>query len=229
MLQAIIFDFNGVILNDEPVHFAAMRETVASVGVDLKEEQYWGKYLPLDDARCLDAILRDHAIPLKRGKRQKMLLRKSQTYQRLSPAKLQLFPGVVEFIQAAALSSPLALASGAQRSEIESTLESEGLRRYFLVIAAAEDFSRGKPHPESFLFVLKQLNDSLGSDPIRPEGCLVIEDSFGGIQGAKDAGMKCMAVTNSYPRRMLGAADLVVNSLKEVRVDDLKRLFGESL
>jgi beta-phosphoglucomutase len=229
MLKAIIFDFNGVILNDEPVHLAAMQETVASVGVELTKEEYWSKYLPLDDSQCLEAILRDHSIRLGQEEKQKMLLRKSQSYQKLLPARFQLFPGVTDFIKAAALRYPLALASGAQRSEIESTLESEGLRRYFVVIAAAEDFIRGKPHPESFLFVLKQLNDFLDSTHIGTEECLVIEDSLGGILGAKDAGMKCMAVANSYPRSMLRAADLVVNSLDEVRVDDLIRKFGESM
>ena len=98
------------------------------------------------------------------------------------------------------------------------------------MIAAAEDFSRGKPHPESFLFVLRRLNESLDSDsvPIQPRECLVIEDSVGGVQGAKAAGMMCMAVTNSYPRQMLGAANLVIDSLEEVRADSLKKLFEES-
>jgi beta-phosphoglucomutase len=226
MLKAIILDFNGVILNDEPIHFAAMQEAVASIGVDLRKEEYWEKYLPMDDAQCLEAILLDRSVLLKREEKQKLLARKAQIYQKLLPDRFQLFPGVAEFIKAAALLYPLALASGARRSEIESALESVGLKHYFAVIIGAEDFKKGKPHPKSFLLVLRRLNEASGSIPMRTEECLVVEDSVGGVQGAKDAGMKCMAVTNSYPQNMLGAADLVVNSLDEVRVDDLKKLFG---
>ncbi len=228
MLKAIILDFNGVILNDEPVHYAAMREAVAGLGVDLKEEDYWDKYLPFDDIQCLEAICRDNSIPVARNTQQETLALKSQLYHKLLPDHFRLFPGVTEFIKAAALLYPLALASGARRAEIESALESTGLKRYFVLIAAAEDFVKGKPHPESFVYALQRLNDSLDSRAIQPGECLVIEDSVRGIQAAKAAGMVCLAVTNSYPRNMLEAADLVIDSLEEVRVDNLKELFGES-
>ncbi len=227
MLKAIICDFNGIILNDEPLHFEAMRESVAEFGVDLSRQEYWGKYLPLDDRGCLEAICRDYSIQLSREERNRTLMRKSQAYGRLLRKNFQLFPGAAEFVRAASSMYPLAIASGARRDEIESTLESTDLRRYFVVIAAAEDFTRGKPHPESFLLALQRLNDALGSARVMPSECLVIEDSAEGVAGARTAGMKCLAVTNSYPREMLGAANRVVASLEEVQLDSLDSMFRE--
>jgi HAD superfamily hydrolase (TIGR01509 family) len=225
MLKAIIFDFNGVILDDEPLHFAAMRDTVAEFGIHLTKAAYWNKYLPYDDNECLEAICRDYSFQLNAEERETALARKSRNYQQLLRGGCPLLPGVDQFIQAAARLYPLALASGARREEIESTLELTGLKRYFLIVVAAEDFLRGKPHPESFLLALERLNAALDTLPIRPEECLVIEDSVGGISGARAAGMSCMAVTNSYPREALAAANRIVASLGEVQLDSLQALF----
>jgi beta-phosphoglucomutase len=228
MLKAIILDFNGVILDDEPLHFAAMRDAVADLGIHVTREVYWSRYLPLDDTQCLESICRDHSLLLKAGEREKVLAYKSRNYQQLLRGGFPLLPGAAQFIRAAAERYPLALASGARRDEIESTLESTGLKRYFVIIVAADDFLQGKPHPESFLLALKRLNTALNSPPIRPQECLVIEDSVGGISGARAAGMLCMAVTNSYPSEALRAANRVVASLDGAQLDSLQTLFEET-
>lgn len=228
MLRAIILDFNGVLLDDEPLHFGAMRDAVADYGVDLTRQTYWDRYLPLDDARCLEAICRDCSVRLSPKERANALERKARTYRRLLRDQFPLFPGVAAFIRIAAERYPLALASGARREEIESALDSTGLRRYFVAIVAAEDFAQGKPSPDSFLLTLERLNAALGPPPILPGECLVIEDSVGGIQGAKLAGMACMAVSNSYPIEMLQAADRVVASLETVPLESLQALFEET-
>jgi len=225
MLKAIIIDFNGVILDDEPLHFAAMRDAVADLGIPLTKEAYWSKYLPFDDNQCLESICQDHSFKLSAEERAITLARKSHNYQRLLRDGCPLLPGVSQFIQAAAEIYPLALASGARREEIESALELTGLKRHFLVVVAAEDFRQGKPDPESFLLALERLNAALNAIPIRPEECLVIEDSVGGISGARAAGMACMAVTNSYPHEALAAANRIVASLGEVQLDSLQALF----
>ncbi len=227
MLRAIIFDFNGVILDDELLHFEAMRNVITGYGVDLAREMYWDRYLPLDDQQCLEAICRDYSISMNSEERKNALERKARFYWQSLRGHFPLFPGVDRFIRAAAHRYPLALASGARREEIESTLDSTGLRRYFVVIVAAEDFAQGKPHPESFLLALKRLNAAIDSPQIRPEECLVIEDSIGGIRGAQTAGMICMAVTNSYPGEALSAADRIVASLENVRLESLQTLFEE--
>jgi beta-phosphoglucomutase len=227
MLKAIIFDFNGVIIDDEPLHFKAMQEAVADLGITLTEAAYWDKYLPLDDNECLEAIRLDHAVRLTEEDRIRTLQIKTASYNRLLENRLPLFPGAARFIASAAHRYPLALASGATREEIENSLEATGLKQHFLVIVAAEDFSLGKPHPESFLLALKKLNTAIvGKLPsIMPEECLVIEDSVGGVAGARSAGMRCLAVSNSYPPEKLKEANRVIDSLEEVQIDSLAALF----
>jgi HAD superfamily hydrolase (TIGR01509 family) len=227
MLRAIIFDFNGVILDDEPLHFLAMREAVADLGIALTEEDYWEKYLPFDDNACLEAICRDHAVPLDGENRTRALQTKAAAYKRRLENRLPIFAGAEGFIASAAQRYPLAVASGANREEIETTLEATGLNRHFLVVVAAEDFSLGKPHPESFLLALEKLNEAIDpeSASIAPEECLVIEDSVGGVAGARAAGMRCLAVSNSYPQEKLQEADRVVGSLEEVHLESLPALF----
>lgn len=229
MLRAIIFDFNGVILNDEPLHYRSMHDTLGELGITLSEEDYWGKYLPLDDVSCLEAICNDRAFQLAAEQRQFVLARKVELYRQLLQDQYPLFPGAPQFVRSAAEKYPLALASGARRDEIERTLDKTGLHSCFRVIVSAEDFAHGKPHPESFLLALSELNASLNgqSSPILPAECLVIEDSMGGVQGARAAGMMCMAVTNTYPREKLLAANLIVTSLQEVGVENLQSLLEE--
>jgi HAD superfamily hydrolase (TIGR01509 family) len=224
MLKAIIFDFNGVILDDEPLHFEAMREAVLDFDIVLTREEYWSKYLPFDDTECLDAILRDKSVQPAESRRTSVLEKKAKVYQRLLRGGLPLFPGAAKFIEAAAALYPLALASGARRNEIESTLNATGLMRHFSVIVAAEDFIHGKPNPESFLLALERLNSVLNRRAILPNECLVIEDSAGGVIGARAAGMACLAITNSYPPEALVAANKVVASFEEIQPDGLAAL-----
>lgn len=227
MLKAIIFDFNGIILNDEPLHFRAMQEAVARLGVRVTEREYWDRYLPLDDWRCLAAICSDHSRPLTKEEQEEALSHKLKAYQRLLQGGHPLFPGVAQFIVRAASVYPLAVATGARREEVTDTLAATGLERYFRVVVSAQDFTMGKPHPESYLLALRRLNERLDghTGPIAPAECLVIEDSVHGVRGALSAGMACLAVTNTYSREKLAAANRVVGSLAEVEINSLPSLF----
>jgi len=230
MLRAIIFDFNGIILNDEPVHFRAMRDAVAGLGMRLEWDQYWERYLPLDDGRCFDAICADQSVSVSPAERSEALRRKVALYQDYMRNDFPLFPGSAEFVRHSALRYPLAVASGARRQEVEETLSGAGLLDCFRIIVAAEDFTLGKPHPESFLLALRHLNERLdGSSPIRPRECLVVEDSVGGVQGSRAAGMRCLAVSNTYTAGQLAAAsaDRVVASLDGLTVESLQDLFED--
>jgi beta-phosphoglucomutase len=228
MLKAIILDFNGVIVNDEPLHFLAMRDVVSEFGIILSEQDYWSRYLPLDDESCLRAICDSHCVNLSEKQREQALFRKAALYKELIGERYPLFPGAPDFVRSAAERYPLALASGARRDEIHRTLEVAGLMSCFRVIVAAEDFTFGKPHPESYLLALKHLNHLLNGNPsILPGECLVIEDAVAGVQGARAAGMKCLAVSTSYPEDKLLAANRVAPSLAEVSVDSLQGIFEE--
>ncbi len=231
MLKAIIFDFNGIILNDEPVHFQAMRDAVAELGIRVSEQEYWDNYLPLDDKSCLRAICLKHGRELTEEETGDTLECKARLYRRRLRHRFPLFPGVAELIRTSAGQFPLAVASGARRDEIELTLTATGLIQYFQVLVGAQDFIQGKPHPESFLRALRLLNGKLnnGSPAIRPKECLVIEDSIGGIEGARAAGMFCLAVTNSYPAGRLVGANRIVDTLAGIGLEYLRGIIEGEL
>jgi len=227
MLRAVIFDCDGVIVNSEPHHLTAFREVLATEGIPLSIEEYYTKYLAMDDKGCFEAVLRDHDRPIDNKILKSLIIRKMEVYRRLSNQELILYPGVVELVNNLKDRYRLAIASGAFRGEVKYALEKGGIRSAFPVLVTAQDVRNGKPHPEAFQTALSQINqqDPVPSPPIRPEECLVIEDSVHGIDGAKAAGMKCLAVTNSYPKAKLTRADIIVDNLEGIEPQDLEALF----
>ncbi len=153
---------------------------------------------------------------LDEAKLAELIARKAGYYQDAICNHVAIFPGVKNLIASVAASLPLAVASGALRQEIETILKGSGLLTYFKAIVSAEDVERGKPEPEIFLKALTALNAQHMGSPIAPADCLVIEDSKEGIRGARQAGMKCLAVTNSHPAELLREANAIVSSLEEV-------------
>lgn len=227
MLRAVIFDCDGVIVDSEPHHLKAFKEVLAGEGITLTTEEYYSKYLAMDDKGCFEAVLRANNRPVDNKILKKLIIRKMDVYRRLSRQELFLYPGVVDLVKKLHGKVRLAVASGAFRGEVKFALDAGGMRDAFPVMVTAQDVRNGKPHPEAFQTALAQINqkDPIPSPPIRPDECLVIEDSLHGVEGAKAAGMKCLAVTNSYPKEKLGHADLVVESLDRIRPEDLEKLF----
>jgi HAD superfamily hydrolase (TIGR01509 family) len=155
---------------------------------------------------------------------EELVKRKKAYFEPVLRRNLQLFPGVVQFIREAAETYPLAIASGALRHEVELIVQHAGVRDCFQVIVTAEDFANSKPHPEPFLKALRLLNEKR-EDKIQPHECLVIEDSFHGVRAAHRAGMRCLAVTNSYPQEQLSEAERVVESLEGLSLKEVESLF----
>ncbi len=227
VLKAIIFDCDGIIVNSEPHHLKAFQQTLKEAGISLSEEEYYRKYLAMDDKGCFEAVLQLHQHPINNGILKGLILKKMAFYRTLSQQELLLYPGVVEFVKEVEKHYLLAIASGAFRGEIKFALDKGEIRSFFKVIVSAQDVQHGKPHPEAFLSALAKLNQvSPYSTPILTKECLVIEDSLHGVEAAHAAGMRCLAVTNSYPKRLLdGKADWVVESLSEVAPKDLDAFF----
>jgi len=227
MLRAVIFDCDGVIVNSEPHHLTAFREVLSHEGIGLSTEDYFSKYLAMDDKGCFEAVLHDHNRPVDNKILKGLIVRKMEAYRRLSQQELILYPGVVELVNKLKDRYKLAIASGAFRGEVKFALDKGGMQGAFPVLVTAQDVRNGKPHPEAFQTALAQINQAepVPSPPIRPEECLVIEDSLHGIEGAHAAGMKCLAVSNSYPKEKLGHAERVVESLEGLRPEDLEKLF----
>jgi beta-phosphoglucomutase len=227
MLRAIIFDCDGVIVDSEPHHFKAFQQILSEEGISFTKEEYFQKYLALDDKTCFETAFAAHGKTYDNRILKDLIIRKMAVYRQLSQQGLFLYPGVVEFIKKVKGSYRLAIASGAFRGEIKFALDKAELRPAFPVIVSAQDVRNGKPHPEAFLLALQLTNEMhpMPSPPIRPEECLVIEDSIHGVEGAHAAGMKCLAVSNSYPKGKLAHAEMVVASLQEVAPSDLEKLW----
>jgi HAD superfamily hydrolase (TIGR01509 family) len=221
-LRAIIFDFDGVIADTEPLHFAGFRQTLAEIGISLTESDYYADYLGYDDRGCFIAALTANHHPTDPPALAQLMQRKAHAYLESVKEHLVVFPGVREFVREAAAVYPLAIASGALRHEIEVILEQAGLRKEFLHITSAEDVTRGKPDPQPFLQALNGLNRQRQVQAITAESCLVIEDSIPGIRGAITAGMKVLAVANTHTIQDLHEAHAVAQSLVQVRLSELR-------
>jgi len=224
MLSAVIFDFNGIIVDDEPIHFKLFQKVFREEGITLTEKVYYERYLGFDDRGAFTAGFRENKQPLDDAKLQQLIDRKADYYQDMIRNHVSIFPGVRSLVSALAEKLPLAVASGALRTEIETILETSGLLHHFKVIVSAQDVKRGKPEPEIFLKALAELNAGESAHSIEAANCVVIEDSKEGVRGARHAGMKCLAVTNSYPAELLREANLVVKSLEEVTLPVLQKL-----
>jgi HAD superfamily hydrolase (TIGR01509 family) len=225
MLQAVIFDFNGIIVDDEPIHYRLFQRVFAEEGIDLAEATYYQRYLGFDDRGAFLAGFRDHGRAIGAAKLQQLIARKADYYQEAIRHHVAIFPGVRALVEDLTRHVPLAVASGALRQEIETILQTAGLLSHFRAIVSAEDVQQGKPEPEIFIKALAALNAANGAGAaIAPVDCVVIEDSKEGVRGARHAGMKCLAVTNSHPSELLQEADAIVASLEEVTVPYLRHL-----
>ena len=227
MLRAVIFDFNGIIVDDEPIHFELFQKIFAEEGIDLSQDAYYARYLGFDDRGAFSFGYREHNRSLSQDKLTELIERKAVYYQEAIRNHVAIFPGVKSLVADLARSLPLAVASGALRNEIETILTTAGLLNHFKVIISAEDVERGKPEPDVFLKALAALNQQNSNrSPIVASECVVIEDSKEGIKGARRAGMKCLAVTNSHPAELLKEANAVIKTLETVTVDFLNSLCG---
>ncbi len=155
-----------------------------------------------------------------------LIERKSGHYDDLIKGNIEILPGVRSFIEKIAGKYRIAIGSGAMKGEITDILEFAGIRGLFEIIVGAEDIENCKPAPDVYLEVLRRLNESSSSSvSVSADECLVVEDSVSGIKAALAAGMKCLAVTNSYSADELSSAHMVRESLSSVGTEDLSALF----
>ena len=223
-MDALIFDFDGVVIDSEPIHLEGFRRVLDTVGVSLSRDDYYEKYLGSDDHDCLMEALRAAGRDCSEELIASLVAKKTRFIQETFAGAIQPQPGAAELIRAAADAGiPLAVCSGALRREIVLAARSIGVLDCFGVIVAAEDVDHGKPDPEGYVKTLSQLSDLLAT-PLEASRTIVIEDSPAGIQAGKGAGMKVLAVTASYPAESLREADRVVDCLTQVDVVDLGRM-----
>jgi beta-phosphoglucomutase len=212
MIRAVVFDFDGVIANSEPLHFRAFRDVLSARDVTLTEREYYDTYLGYDDRGAFRAIAENRRVTFSEADVADLLARKAVRLEALEREGSVLFPGAREAIARMARGCPLAIASGARKAEILRVLEHEQLASSFHVVVAAEDTPVSKPAPDPYLRAVTLLAAAahLALDPAE---CVAIEDSRWGLESARAAGLKTVAISHTYRAEELTQADLVIGHL----------------
>ena len=223
MIRAVVFDFDGVIANSEPLHFRAYRDVLAERGLALTERAYYDRYLGYDDVGAFVAIGADAGVTLDSPTIAELVARKAVRLEALERDASVLFPGARDAIERMAARGPVAIASGALRSEILRVLDREQLRRHFPIVVSAEDTPSSKPDPAPYLLAVQQLAQRVND--LQPSECVAIEDSRWGLMSARVAGLRTVAVTHTYGADELhDAADEVIDHLDHFTAELLTRL-----
>ena len=231
MIKAILFDFNGVIIDDEPLQLKAAQDALKVEGITLTEQDYYDS-LGMDDVTFFRAAFARAGREYTEAGLNRVLEEWTKMHRELISEELPLFPGVVTFIKSLARHYPLAVVSMARRASIEYVLERAGLAQAFTVIVSAEDVSACKPDPACVNRALEKLNEARrggdGQNALAPAECLVIEDAPPGIVAARTAGMRTLGVTNTVSEAALRAAgaDVVTHSLADWTDDAVRHVFN---
>ncbi len=222
----MVFDFDGVLVDSEPMHLAAFQHVLEPLGVRLTRDAYYEKYLGFDDNDCFIAVLTDGGVAFDDSRIADLISAKAKILEEQLGESVPL-PGSVELIEEGFRRHiPLAICSSALRGEIELACGKFAVLDKLTAIVGSEDVTRSKPDPQCYRLVLERLTEITGS-AIEPTRTIAVEDSPFGIDAAKGACMKTLAVTNSYPPDRLQSADRIVDSLREVTIDSLEELLQE--
>lgn len=217
-MRAVIFDFDGIIVDSEPLILKLTQEMAAREGWTVSEEDYYHDYLALDDRGIVEHLYASHGRSVDVVRRDELVAWKGQRYQEIISDGLPPIAGAAAFITEMASHYPLAIASGSLHVEIHHLLTKMGLREKFSVLATADDCWRSKPDPEVYLLALLRLRalPNFRDQPLQPEECLAVEDAPLGVIAAHGAGFKCLALTHSRPSEELQHADLIAPGFAEV-------------
>ena len=208
MITAVVFDFDGVLADSEPLHLSACQEVFASVGIELTREDYFANYLGYDDLEMFRKLGEREGWPLTEEKVTALIDAKAAVFDQVIARTDVLFPAAAACIEALAEHFPLGIASGALRHEIQMILARGGLGHHFRFIVASGDTPNSKPWPDPYVRAARLHG-------IDASECVAIEDSRWGIESAKAAGLKCVGITTSSPAAELQAAERVIGSLSE--------------
>ena len=229
MINAIFFDFNGVIIDDENLQMQVYQELFREQGIELTEADYMSS-LGMDDDTFVRAGYQRANAAVTEEAVQAMLAEKTVRHRKLIENELPFFPGVVTFLKAVAREHAVGLVSMATLDEAGYVLDRANLTPLFSVMVTADDVKVCKPAPDCYRVALEKLNEKRREQrllPLLPKECLVVEDSPPGIQSGKGAGMKTLGITNTVSEEALRAAgaDVVTPSLFDWNVDAVHHVF----
>lgn len=229
MIKGILFDFNGVIIDDEPIQMKAYQEILKKEGIDLTEEEYRACF-GMDDVTFVEAAYKRAGKTPETNKVLEITNAKTARWRELVADELPIFEGIDNFVHKMAQDFTLGIVSMAKREEIEFVLDTAGLRECFPVIVSAEDVSVCKPNPECYRVGFNKLDlyrSTHGHLPMNHKDCLVIEDTPQGIMAAKGADLMALGVTNTVDADEMrdAGADSIAKNLNDWMPDSVRRVF----
>jgi len=229
MIKAILMDFNGVIIDDEPIQMQAYQEVLEPEGVEVTEESYLGS-LGMDEAAFVRNAFAICDKQCDEPRMHELIKAKQEKWRGIIEKELPLFDGIKGFVEKMAQEFTLGIVSMAPRNEIDLVLDRAGLSQHFPVVVSAEDVSNCKPDPEIFRKGFQEIDavrTSQGHLPMTHGECLVIEDSPPGIVGARNADLPALGVTNTVSAAALRAAGAgaVATDLRDWMPDSIRRVF----
>ncbi|MBL8181847.1 MAG: HAD family phosphatase [Blastocatellia bacterium] len=229
MIKAILFDFNGVIIDDEPVQMRAYQEVLKEHGIDLSEEDYLAS-LGMDDHTFVRNAFKVKGLPEPNGKTDEIVDAKFAKWKESVTSKLPLFEGIENFVEKCSREFALGIVSMATRREIDHVLEMSGMAKHFSTIVSSEHVVNCKPDPECFRIGFREIDAvriAQGHLPMVHEDCLVIEDTPPGVKAAIGADLQALGVTNTVSADELrnAGARAVAKDLRDWMPESIRRIF----
>ena len=230
-LKAVLFDFNGVIINDEPIHLQLIDEILMEENLQPQRVDERQASLGRSDRACFQQLLANRGRVDNENYLTQLLYLKAQAYvvELEKIEKLPLYPGVEDLIfQVRSRNLKLGLVSGAFRKEIELVLQRAKLAEHFKIIVAGDDITTSKPEPDGYLLAVKRLNKAYPELNLQPQECLAIEDTPAGIAAAKRSQMQVVGVANTYPFHMLQRyCNWTVDYLSDLELERVQKVYSQ--
>ena len=229
MIKAILMDFNGVIIDDEPIQHAAYKEIFGADGIDVTDEMYYAR-LGMDDKTFVASILAEAGKPADMDRILELTAAKTAHWRNIVSERMPIFEGVENFVRKCANELSLGIVSMAKREEIDFVLEKIGIADAFTLVVSADSVTKCKPDPQCYRQGFRDLDlarISRGHLPMVHEDCLVIEDSPPGVMAGRAADLPVLGVTNTVSADQLRAAgaNAVAKNLNDWFPETMRRVF----
>jgi HAD superfamily hydrolase (TIGR01509 family) len=231
MLKAVLFDFNGVIINDEPIHQELINEILIGENLLPLGSEFAELCLGRSDRVCLRNVLTRRGRQVTEEYLTKLINKKASLYrERIGKLeKLPIYEEIYSFLERVkARDLQIGLVTGAIRSEVESILQQAALGDYFSVIVTGDEISTSKPQPDGYLLAVERFNRWNFNLQLQPWECLVIEDTFVGCEAAKRAGMQVVGIAHTYPFHfMQRVSNWAIDNFSQLDLDRVEETFSQ--
>lgn len=222
MLKAVIFDFDGVLADTEPIHYRAFLQAAQPLNIRFDYDQYLRDYVGFDDRDAYRAMLNHHGHAADETQVARLCREKGDAFAAIVAQGIESFPGMMDFIAARrAAGTPMAIASGATKADILPVLKQFSLTGLLDPIVTADDVARSKPDPQTYRLALQGLQAKYPNLGIESGDCMAIEDTAAGIEAARGAGLKVIGLTHTNSADVLGKAHRVLQTMQGVTWDQL--------